>query len=149
MQALGYKHKRRTLQEIVQSSRKEAAQLIGYNEVPVSVPNNADSSAPKEVLRDLEAAPSELPQSRETASSDLSQELTAAVAPSKSLQDSGAIPFKLLRHPETVTSKSSIQKTVNRCSTARTKLYEICAANRWERPSFVLCNEEGPSHQKM
>nr|GMC71461.1 ribonuclease 3-like protein 1 [Ipomoea batatas] len=31
---------------------------------------------------------------------------------------------------------------------ARSQLYEICAANRWNPPVFDCCSEEGPDHQK-
>ncbi|XP_028766455.1 ribonuclease 3-like protein 1 isoform X2 [Neltuma alba] len=31
---------------------------------------------------------------------------------------------------------------------ARSTLYEICAANHWKPPVFECCKEEGPSHQK-
>ncbi|QCE08844.1 ribonuclease 3-like protein 1 [Vigna unguiculata] len=33
--------------------------------------------------------------------------------------------------------------------TARSTLYEICAANHWKPPFFECCKEEGPSHEKM
>ena len=30
--------------------------------------------------------------------------------------------------------------------TARSFLYELCAANYWKPPEFELCKDEGPSH---
>ncbi|TKY48027.1 Ribonuclease 3 protein 1 [Spatholobus suberectus] len=33
--------------------------------------------------------------------------------------------------------------------TARSNLYEICAANHWKPPIFECCKEEGPSHKRM
>ncbi|KAJ8634847.1 hypothetical protein MRB53_009114 [Persea americana] len=32
---------------------------------------------------------------------------------------------------------------------ARSRLYEICTANRWSPPEFICCKEEGPSHLKL
>ncbi|XP_059457336.1 ribonuclease 3-like protein 1 [Corylus avellana] len=32
---------------------------------------------------------------------------------------------------------------------AKSHLYEICAANYWKPPLFECCKEEGPSHAKM
>ncbi|XP_035546853.1 uncharacterized protein LOC109002495 isoform X2 [Juglans regia] len=34
-------------------------------------------------------------------------------------------------------------------ATARSRLYEICAANCWKAPLFECCREEGPSHLKL
>ncbi|KAF7843208.1 ribonuclease 3-like protein 1 [Senna tora] len=31
---------------------------------------------------------------------------------------------------------------------ARSNLYEICAASHWKRPIFECCKEEGPSHRR-
>ncbi|XP_029125346.1 uncharacterized protein LOC109789771 [Cajanus cajan] len=36
-----------------------------------------------------------------------------------------------------------------RKGTARSNLYEICAANHWKPPIFECCKEEGPSHKRM
>lgn len=33
--------------------------------------------------------------------------------------------------------------------TARSRLFEICTANRWSPPEFICCKEEGPSHLKL
>ncbi|KAL2332511.1 hypothetical protein Fmac_020092 [Flemingia macrophylla] len=32
--------------------------------------------------------------------------------------------------------------------TARSNLYETCAANHWKPPIFECCKEEGPSHKR-
>ncbi|KAJ0973517.1 hypothetical protein J5N97_021476 [Dioscorea zingiberensis] len=44
-------------------------------------------------------------------------------------------------------SKNFIETADNK--SAKAKLYEICATNYWCPPSFVCCNEEGPSHLRM
>lgn len=32
---------------------------------------------------------------------------------------------------------------------AKSHLYEICAAKKWKSPLFECCKEEGPSHLRM
>ncbi|RDY02349.1 Endoribonuclease Dicer-like 4, partial [Mucuna pruriens] len=47
----------------------------------------------------------------------------------------------------TTSSTQTLEGTKN--GTARSNLYEICAANRWKPPIFECCKEEGPSHNRM
>lgn len=156
-EALGYRHKKRTLQQIVQSTRKEHAELIGYNEEPVSVHNEVLSHELKKTLpnlsQHLEETPSKSSRNPEATPSKLSQ--TSEATPSKLscastlVEDSEATVSKLSQDLEKMPFKLSVRKKVDNSRTAKMHLYEICATNHWERPSFELCKEEGPSHQKM
>ncbi|WVZ00872.1 hypothetical protein V8G54_026941 [Vigna mungo] len=48
----------------------------------------------------------------------------------------------------TPTTPSQTQEGMKK-GTARSNLYEICAANHWKPPIFECCKEEGPSHERM
>ncbi|XP_014499945.1 ribonuclease 3-like protein 1 isoform X2 [Vigna radiata var. radiata] len=48
----------------------------------------------------------------------------------------------------TSTTPSQTQEGMKK-GTARSNLYEICAANHWKPPIFECCKEEGPSHERM
>ncbi|ONK76677.1 uncharacterized protein A4U43_C03F30890 [Asparagus officinalis] len=111
-EALVFIHKRTTLQEPVQSTQKESAELIVYNEQPITALNN--NFLPKYLSQEPERTPS------------------------KSLQDQ-----------EVTCSKFRIQEKMETSPTAKMRLYEICVAKHWKRPSFVLCKEEGPNDRKM
>ncbi|ONK59574.1 uncharacterized protein A4U43_C08F7860 [Asparagus officinalis] len=122
LKALGFKHKRRSLQQIVQSTRKEAAELIGFNEEPIPI-SNGDSSSRESF------------QEPERISSKLSQE--PEVTPSKLPQELEKTSSELPQDQEKSTSVLSINTKVEGSPTARMQLYELCAAKHWERPSFV------------
>ncbi|KAJ7962785.1 Dicer-like protein 4-like [Quillaja saponaria] len=44
---------------------------------------------------------------------------------------------------------SAAKGTIKGSATARSHLYEICAANNWKPPLFECCKEEGPCHARM
>lgn len=61
--------------------------------------------------------------------------------------------FSLLEERETrgnTASKScSVDEGASKKGWAKSRVYEICAANYWSHPIFECCKEEGPSHAKM
>ncbi|KAK4269456.1 hypothetical protein QN277_022610 [Acacia crassicarpa] len=48
----------------------------------------------------------------------------------------------------TNTSDSDSAENGMKQGSARSNLYEICAANHWKPPVFECCQEEGPSHRR-
>ncbi|KAF8031365.1 hypothetical protein BT93_D0530 [Corymbia citriodora subsp. variegata] len=149
LKARGYTPKSKPLEEILKSSCKMEAKLIGYDEAPVDVmsfdvnrsenismaPSNMNCSpkvyAINEASRSSSASVIPLwkqpPPPSETASGSDANEFSADTSFDNESQRKGAIP------------KGS----------AKSHLYEICAANCWKQPEFECCKEEGPGHLKM
>ncbi|KAG2668405.1 hypothetical protein I3760_15G159000 [Carya illinoinensis] len=102
MQAQSYIPKSRTLEEVLKSSCKMEARLIGYDETPVYV------NTPHAI---------------------------------------GFEKGQACRTAENPSSYTDLQPTGgSNKATARSRLYEICAANCWKPPVFECCREDGPSH---
>ncbi|GMN72793.1 hypothetical protein TIFTF001_055280 [Ficus carica] len=55
----------------------------------------------------------------------------------------------LLQKSSSSQSQSQKSSSSSDTATARSRLYEVCTANGWKRPSFECCNAEGPDHQKL
>lgn len=71
VQALGYKHKRKSLEEIVQSTQKKEAELIGFNEEPIIIENANSIPLGKLQIQESEETPPmlHLPEARVSSSS--------------------------------------------------------------------------------
>ncbi|KAF3450941.1 hypothetical protein FNV43_RR07030 [Rhamnella rubrinervis] len=52
----------------------------------------------------------------------------------------------MLRNPKMF---CSISTCTPKQGSAKSHLYEVCAANKWKSPVFECCKEEGPSHLRM
>ncbi|XP_054780011.1 ribonuclease 3-like protein 1 [Prosopis cineraria] len=64
--------------------------------------------------------------------------------------NSGSISSgKTSETPWNTTSDSNSADDGMKQGSARSNLYEVCAANHWKPPAFDCCKEEGPSHQKI
>ncbi|KAK3033196.1 hypothetical protein RJ639_036988 [Escallonia herrerae] len=145
LKAQGYKARSKALEEVLRSSQKMEAKLIGYDEKPTDV----------------------------LASYPIGFETLAVHEPSRSNGHLKVHPISVepkkvskpnvgpVRQPP---SSSNCQFTENiesnGCSvdsqtpggsskgSSKSRLYEICAANCWKPPLFDCCMEAGPSHLK-
>ncbi|PIN16599.1 Ribonuclease [Handroanthus impetiginosus] len=155
LKAQGYKSKSKSLEEVLSTSEKTEAKLIGYDETPCY--KTANSGGLKVV---------------ENSQSDCDTKVYPLNGMSSSNHHtvSRAIRDHSLRHKA---SENRVAKTIHNnghkvdspavhlnngpdadsqgtgasCSTsAKSRLYELCAANCWKPPLFECCKETGPSH---
>lgn len=158
LKALGFNHKSKTLEEVLKSTRMKVPELIGFDEDPIVIENFDGDSIPLENLRiDVEKPPYQ-------SSLTKTELLQTPSVPSKSQ------PRPKAENNENLTSKGKHEPIVwdqneakgvvdngNQLEmngmvtnkSARSQLFEICAANYWSHPSFVCCKEDGPSHLRM
>ncbi|CAL5339512.1 unnamed protein product [Camellia sinensis] len=148
LKAEGYKPKYKSLQEVLKSSRKMEAKLIGYDEAPIDV--TAPDAIPFGNLKLQESS-----RSQYNVKVDHLDEEPKKIFP---------VSIRPIRPPQPRLEAQKPQSTAtienNSCNSdplatggsskksARSWLYEICAANCWKPPSFECCNETGPHHLK-
>ncbi|KAK9269302.1 hypothetical protein L1049_001073 [Liquidambar formosana] len=139
LKAQGYVSKSKSLEEVLKSSDKKEAKLIGYDETPI----------------DLIAAKFEELRVQELSGSDFSPKITTEPTPCiKRIGREAPSPLRAGGlSSETVEDNSYYTDShtpggLNK-GTAKSRLHEICAANCWKPPSFECCNDEGPSHLKL
>ncbi|KAL6221580.1 hypothetical protein ACLB2K_004976 [Fragaria x ananassa] len=135
-----------TLEEVLKSSCKMEAKLIGYDETPIDV------TAPD--IIGFENSKVQEPSSSSSNSgvhsiSEASSSFSCVKRVGQSPVSRGAV--KMDSH-DSCNNRSSDANSKTRCVphnlTAKSRLYEACAANYWEPPVFECCQEEGPSHLK-
>ncbi|XP_022134940.1 dicer-like protein 4 isoform X2 [Momordica charantia] len=139
-----------SLEEILKSSRKMEPKLIGYDETPSVTMDQADNGFG--TIKGLESSGadldpfvhSEVGNAHPARITRISKMLVSSSGAAQEQLDP-SLAFDGHDSPTDVQSSSG-----RLCkATARSRLYEICAANHWSPPSFDCMNEEGPSHLKM
>ncbi|KAI3524344.1 hypothetical protein L1887_02997 [Cichorium endivia] len=136
----GYKTKMKSLEEILKSSKKMDAKLIGYDEIPT----NIDVSRANKVA-DLNA--NEL---RNIPREGHSRHLNSVKSSSGVRRMTPKTPQP--SPPSSDVSDSNSQSPAGdgvRKSSAKSHLYEICAINCWKPPLFECFQEMGPAHLKQ
>ncbi|KAJ0861345.1 putative ribonuclease III [Helianthus annuus] len=131
----GYKTKVKTLEEILKTSEKMEAKLIGNDEIPMD----------KNILRKYMNAAEFESKSQETHSGSV-----------KPVRSSNGVrrmvdPTPQRSHSDASSSKSqpAAGGDVVHRSSAKSYLYEICAINCWKPPLFECFHEIGPAHLKQ
>ncbi|XP_051114005.1 dicer-like protein 4 [Andrographis paniculata] len=126
LKSQGYKSKSKSLDEVLRTSRKREAELIGYNEMPCY---EAAVSSRLEALRISQSncdvkihSLNEIPSGNQNSGSK------ACATPSSS---NGSPRTRGIGSPS-----------------AKSRLYEVCAVNCWKPPIFECFQETGPSHLK-
>ncbi|KAM0933866.1 hypothetical protein DsansV1_C34g0226111 [Dioscorea sansibarensis] len=160
LKARGYRHKSKSLEEIVQSTHKREAQLIGYDEECMVIDDSDILEAENLVLSNSTETPSGLdwqeeqvvPPSRDNSHHEqpnLSMWSSGeSSAHTDKLQNNSHDPVLQRQIQQNIEISNDYMETIGQKS-AKSKLYEICAAHYWNRPEFVCCKEEGPSHLRM
>lgn len=169
LKALGFKHKSKSLEEVLRSTRKKVPKLIGFDEDPILVGEEfyGESISLEKLRIDAAHEPphlSSLPKTEASTSSNTSIVHKLPSGPSRSLQRPQAEiseTHKITKRHESVVwghnefkgmLENANQLQMNGSQTnksARSQLFEICAANYWAPPSFMCCKDEGPSHLRM
>ncbi|XP_063950515.1 dicer-like protein 4 isoform X1 [Daucus carota subsp. sativus] len=181
LKELGYKPKSKSLEEVLKSTHKVEAKLIGYDETPIDV-NAQYAIARNEKIPTDVSSPYAAICSNETATNVRSP--NAAVLDNLKVQDSrtsgasssnvhslgvephrsGGINIQPIMPMSSLCDTRKCQPTVKKYSdscysesqtpglsmkkSAKSLLFEICAANCWKPPVFVCCKETGASHLK-
>ncbi|KAL6903528.1 hypothetical protein ACP4OV_004341 [Aristida adscensionis] len=152
----GYKHRSKSLEEILRAARKNESELIGYDEEPIKV--DADLSVKMKDLHisgEMDANTSY--QNKEVSSTRMSetsgQSRRGNNKTDKNDADNGRNSEGNAVMQNGCPTSGATDKSNKReyhgdmvHKTARSFLYELCAANYWKPPEFELCKEEGPSH---
>ncbi|MED6180828.1 endoribonuclease Dicer [Stylosanthes scabra] len=138
LKAQGWRPRSKPLEEVLKSTFKGKAKLIGYNETPIDVTainpiehvtvNGDLSSKSNPIIRPLREVIGIKPVDRQFQHSSMGK-------PSRTCDNND--------------SDGDLSRTD--CSfkgTARSRLYEFCAASCWKPPTFECCNEGGPDHMK-
>ncbi|KAL2338481.1 hypothetical protein Fmac_012927 [Flemingia macrophylla] len=132
----GWKTKSKTLEEVLQSTSTKTPKLIGYDETYIDV---TDTSTAMHRMVNADNMSSYVKYKQETA-----EICSPCVKPfGQRLQSS--TKGKLNQIFENSDSGSESSGT----GTARSQLYEVCAAYCWKPPLFECCKEDGPDHMKQ
>ncbi|KAJ3708060.1 hypothetical protein LUZ61_011765 [Rhynchospora tenuis] len=158
LKALGYKHKNKTLEEILHTTPKMEAKLIGFDEEPFAIEpcSLISDECAKLSITDVE------PEFKFKSILDdgyccgaLNGLEVGAKADSHLKIESRGERVVVVGRGELNGASDIHINTCNReekdtglttCKTARSQLFEICAAYCWNRPIFAICKREGPDH---
>ncbi|KAE8653040.1 hypothetical protein Csa_019548 [Cucumis sativus] len=148
LKAKGFIPEVNSLEEILKSSKKMEPKLIGYDETPSITIDQVDNG--HRTLNVLEFS-SEHSDPRMHCVVDNSEPVRITRISKMLVSSSRTAGEQLKPAFEGHDSPTDLQSSSGRSgkTTARSRLYEVCAANHWNRPSFDCMNEEGPSHLKM
>ncbi|XP_023928784.1 dicer-like protein 4 isoform X2 [Quercus suber] len=145
LKAQGYKPKS-SLEEVLKSSCKMEAKLIGYDETPIDVTTLVAIGFEKLMVQPPFGSDFE-PQIHPL--NGTSNNSPTGITPLSKQ------PFRDLRGQPCTTAENHGCDPDSQATggshqvTATSRLYEICAANCWKLPLFECCKEEGPSHLKL
>ncbi|KAI8023022.1 Dicer-like protein 4 [Camellia lanceoleosa] len=148
LKAEGYKPKYKSLEEVLKSSRKMEAKLIGYDEAPIDV--TAPDAIPFGNLKLQESSRSQYNVKVHHLDEEPKKIFPVSIRPIRPPQ-----PLLEAQKPQSTATIENNSCNLDPLATggsskksARSWLYEICAANCWKPPSFECCNETGPHHLK-
>lgn len=140
LNAQGYTPKTKPLEEVLKSSCKMEAKLIGYDEKPIAVQAPSETTLEKLSIQqpfsgDVEPRIGPLSKATDNATNNITPVIAQREEPFQTVEDNSC--------------DLNSQTTDGFKGTAKSLLYEICAANYWKPPSFECCKEEGPDHLKL
>ncbi|KAK8962740.1 hypothetical protein KSP40_PGU006191 [Platanthera guangdongensis] len=137
LKGLGYKHKNKTLEEILKTTRKREPELIGFDEDPLEIRRPDVGIIPRDNWVNQETPVNLF-------SLDKENVIDKADKWEESQQKAEAGDYFF--NKKATESDQGIQSDIQNKKSAKSRLLEICAANYWSPPLFRCCNEEGPSH---
>ncbi|CAN6228788.1 unnamed protein product [Urochloa humidicola] len=152
----GYKHKSKSLEEILHAATKKESELIGYDEEPIKVEDGISLEMKNlQMNGEMEGniffgnnEASSIGRSKtsiqSTAGDNKVDKMDASngrINKSNVVVQNGCLPGGAA---DKINKKEYHGDMVHK--TARSFLYELCAANYWKPPEFELCKDEGPSH---
>ncbi|KAG0494006.1 hypothetical protein HPP92_005000 [Vanilla planifolia] len=149
---LGYRHKKKSLEEILKATPKKQPELIGFNEDTIAIKvqmTNFNLSLP--AFQSSVAAISSMNELEERLS--LSECWQATMVDEtldlgKRQQNARLLHFSVVEKA----TESNIHESCTDIATkksAKSQLLEICTANYWSPPLYECFEDEGACHQKM
>lgn len=145
----GYSRKSNYLEEVLRSSQKMEAKLIGYDETPIDITASCASDK-VEILKIQEPVGSNFHPKINSMSKPGNicrpHFVGASKQPPSHLAFVGAQHNETIAYPRSDTDPPATDGSHH--GSAKSRLHEICDANCWKPPLFECCNEEGPSHLK-
>ena len=139
VQAQDYKLKSESLEEVLKSTRKMKAKLIGYDEAPIDV--TGPVAIPLEKLELQKPSRSRCNLKVHPIIEDPKKIFSSSIRSIRKPQ-----PAVEAWGPQSIASTECNLLGGSSKKPARSRLYEVCAANGWKLPTFECCDETGPSH---
>ncbi|RCV34474.1 hypothetical protein SETIT_7G162200v2 [Setaria italica] len=151
----GYKHKSKSLEEILRTATKKEPELIGYDEEPIKVDGVPLEMKNLQMNGEMEEniffgnneaffigrSATSIQRTGEDNKVDRNDANNGRINKSNVVTQNGCLPRG---EAAKINKKEYHGDMVHK--TARSFLYELCAANYWKPPEFELCKDEGPSH---
>lgn len=145
----GYTHKNKSLEESLRDARKKEPELLGYDEEPIKVETDMCEEIKslqicKERVHNTEVSvdgtykiSNQRTGDTKFFKDDISNERNNQL---KVAMHNDCLPKGTQKNNKKEYHGDMVHKT------AKSFLFELCAASYWETPKFELCKEEGPSH---
>ncbi|KAK9098409.1 hypothetical protein Syun_025454 [Stephania yunnanensis] len=148
LKAKGYKSKRKSMEDVLKSIRKQEATLIGFDEATMESLNPSQ-------LGDVEGHDTSLSagalSNLMTTNDKLNHRVDVSFKPSCTQSTLATTPQ--WHQGETSEGGSSLidlqMGGMKNKVSAKSHLFELCASNSWNPPFFECINEEGPHHLKL
>ncbi|XP_078162667.1 dicer-like 4 isoform X3 [Carex rostrata] len=160
LKALGHKHKNKTLEEILRTTPKQKAKLIGFDEELLVIETYSSSTTDKFSKLSIKEVKPDVKFKSTSENGDFCSSLTGSAVEGKAdsnlknglTGDSVAV----VRRGELngasyihINTDNYEETGLTTCKTSRSQLFEICAACYWNKPIFECCKREGPDHQPL
>ncbi|XP_050216578.1 dicer-like protein 4 isoform X2 [Mercurialis annua] len=147
----GYIRKTNYLEEILRSSQKMEAKLIGYDETPVDI--TAYDATNLETVKVREPCGSDM-NTKIHSMSELSDSCSPSFAavnkhPISPSVFAGRQTSRTLARPKSDADMPTTDGSNSNHGSAKSRLHETCAGNYWKPPLFECCSDEGPGHLKL
>ncbi|KAK2993669.1 hypothetical protein RJ640_009484 [Escallonia rubra] len=148
LKAQGYKARSKSLEEVLRSSQKMEAKLIGYDEKPTDVLASYPIGFEKLAVHEPSRSNGHL--KVHPVSVEPKKVSKPNIGPVRQPPSSSKFQFteNIESHGCSVDSQTPGGSGKGSSKSAKSRLYEICAANCWKPPLFDCCVEAGPSHLK-
>ncbi|KAJ1385905.1 Ribonuclease III domain [Sesbania bispinosa] len=139
LKAQGWKPKSKTLEDVLKSTFKMEPELIGYDETPIDV---TDTNTIGQAMVNGNLYSKSDPEIRPI------REVVGMCSPCVKPVDQHLQSSPKGKLSETFENHDCSSDS-SRTGTARSRLYELCAAYCWKPPTFECCKEDGPDHLKL
>ncbi|KAL1372177.1 hypothetical protein HN51_002320 [Arachis hypogaea] len=134
LKAQGWRPRSKPLEEVLKSTFKGEAKLIGYNETPIDVT----------AINSIEHV---------MVNGNLSSNSNPIIRPLREVIGIKPVDQKVQHsskgQPSGTYDNRDCAGDLSRTGTARSRLYEFCTASCWKPPTFECCYEGGPDHMKL
>ncbi|KAL5547660.1 hypothetical protein UlMin_002891 [Ulmus minor] len=154
LKALGYEPKTKSLEQVLNSSCKLEAKLVGFNESPIDVTipdsiTSADLIVEEPLGSNSDLKIYSMSEAINDSSSSSSSTSTSTSSTIKSLIRHSPSNSRTIKTDDSDKDSQTSGGPQKESATAKSRLYEVCTAFSWNPPTFECWKEEGPSHLKL